>query len=348
MRKLRVTVVATILLLALSAGIASAQDFDTYSKSIEAFASGVASSLPLNSSIGLNWSHAHIGNFPHLGIGAVVGFSTIPYTAVSPVLEALALKDTLEANENFGYIAEYGMPLPAYAVEARIGGLILPFDVGVKFGAVPAGVDTTNLPGGLSFDYFMAGIDGRLRLNRGRFIVPTISVGGGYNILRASVGLQGLTDGDLTISSFTDPRDNTEVDIVLGNPSVEYFWTANVIDLKAHASWNLLLFTPYVGAGASLGFGSAGGALRSEIKSPNFDDQDWADINAALVAAGEGPLPEFSTDGFSVTADMTGGWAMRLYGGVSVNLFILKVDVTGMYDLVGRNYGLTLGTRIQL
>ena len=39
---------------------------------------------------------------------------------------------------------------------------------------------------------------------------------------------------------------------------------------------------------------------------------------------------------------------MRLYGGVSVNLFIVKIDVTGMYDLLGGNYGLTLGTRIQL
>jgi hypothetical protein len=338
-----------VCMLLVAASFAAAQDFAEYEQSIQQFATGVSSSLPLNAAVGLNWSNAHIGNLPHFGIGGVVGFSTIPYNAIRPVLDALSLTSTIESNDNFAYIKEFGAPLPAYAVEARIGGLILPFDVGVKLGTVPPDSGVQDLVPNLNFDYFLAGIDFRLNLIQENLLLPAVSVGAGYNRLDATIGLSGLAGGDITLSDFTDPRDDSTISITLTDPELEYFWRANVIDLKAHASKNLLFLTPYAGFGASIGFGEAGGALRSSlVTTPTLSEQDIAEINELLEQQGDGTIPQLGSNGVEVTSTMTDGWAFRAYGGVSFNLLLLKIDVTGMYDFVGQNYGLTLGTRVQL
>ena len=347
MRKL--TVVLVVLIVA--ASVAGAQTFDEYEQSIQTFATEVANSLPLNASVGLNWSDAYIGQFPHFGVGLALGFSTVPYPAVRPVLDALGLAANIEANEQFKYIEQYGAPFPAYAVEARLGGFVLPFDVGVKLGTVPPNVDTSALVPGLNFSYLLAGADVRVNLLDGTGILPKLSVGGGYNYLDASIGLQGIAGGNIEITSFEDPRpgyEGTFYDFTLTDPEVSYFWQANVFDFTVQASKSLLLFTPYVGAGASIGFGKAGGGLSSDLTStPTLSDADIEDINDLLAQGGYDTLPQLGSQGFSVTADMPTGWAFRAFGGVSVNLLILKIDVTGMYDFIGKNFGLTLGTRVQ-
>jgi hypothetical protein len=121
------------------------------------------------------------------------------------------------------------------------------------------------------------------------------------------------------------------------------------LDLKAQVSKNILLFTPYAGAGASIGFGKAGGAVNSTLQSnPTLSPDDIEQINTYLEQQGLETLPKLGENGFSITANMTNGWAFRAFGGVSINLLVLKIDISGMYDFLGQNYGLTLGTRIQL
>jgi hypothetical protein len=221
----------------------------------------------------------------------------------------------------------------------------------VKIGTIPPDVDTTSLVPGVNFDYLLAGIDVRLNLIEENALLPAVSVGGGYNRLNASIGLAGVTGGDITIQSFEDPRpgNNTVYDFSFTDPEIEYFWQANVLDLKAQVSKNILLFTPYAGAGASIGFGKAGGAVNSTLQSnPTLSPDDIEQINTYLEQQGLETLPKLGENGFSITANMTNGWAFRAFGGVSINLLVLKIDISGMYDFLGQNYGLTLGTRIQL
>ena len=341
------TLIVVLTLLVASSFVFAQTEFSSYEKGIQDFATGVANSLPLNSSVGLTWSDAYIGQFPRFGIGATIGFSTIPYPALKPVLDVLDLSDGIESSEVFGYLDRFGGPLPAYTVEARLGGFMLPFDVGAKFGTIPPAVDTTKLIEGFEFDYLLAGADVRVNLLRGRGLAPKLSVGGGYNFLDARIGLSGLTD-EVQITSFEDPGDGTTYTLTMESPTIEYFWRANVLDFTVQASKDILLFTPYLGAGASIGFGSAGGGLRSELKStPPLTPEKIAEINDALEAQGGETLPKLGSQGLTVTADMPTGWAFRAYGGVSVNLLILRLDFTGMYDFLGQNYGGTVGVRVQ-
>ena len=344
--------VSLILIVSVGAFAQETPSFDEYETSIQNFADGVANSLPLNSSVGLTWSDSHIGQFPHLGLGVTIGASTVPYLAVQPVLEELDLAADLEASELFSFVEQFGAPLPAYTAEARLGGFILPFDIGVKLGTIPEGVDTTGLLPGFDIEYFLAGADVRLRLIEERGLLPELSVGAGYNYLDAQLGLQGLAGGDIEITSFDDPRTLTtteDITLSLTDPVLEYYWQANIIDVTAQLSKNLLLFTPYIGFGAGLGFGSAGGGLSSSlINDGGLTEEDFAEINDVLAQIPDAPtIPVFDNTGFQVTADMPAGWAFRVYGGTSINLLILKLDITAMYDFIGQNYGVTIGTRLQ-
>ena len=339
-------ILIVLLVLLVPVGIVAAETIDDqvdYNAGIAAFADGVAATLPLNASVGLNWSDAYIGQFPHFGVGATLGFSTIPYPAALPVLTAAKLDTVISSSPAFEYIELIGMPLPAYTVEARIGGLLFPFDAGVKLGILPPDFKPGEFVKGLNLDYTLAGFDIRLPIVKESGIIPEVILGGGYNYLEATIGFEGIYGENLIIDSFEAGGET--ITLELTDPSVEFFWSASVIDLKAQVSKNILLFRPYAGVGASVGFGRAGSGFESEFVSPPTQAQ--IDLFNAAGGSGE-ELSEIGDGTFYVSSAMPPGWAFRAFGGVSINLLIVNIDITGMYDFLGQNYGLTLGARVQL
>ena len=127
-----------------------ALEYSAYEDGFEAFATEVAKSLPFNAAIGLNWSDAYIGNFPHFGVGITVGATAIPYDAMKPVIDALGA----DLSGEMDFLETWGAPFPAYSIEARVGGLMLPFDVGVKLGVLP---DDAKVLMPFNMDYLMLG-----------------------------------------------------------------------------------------------------------------------------------------------------------------------------------------------
>jgi hypothetical protein len=192
----------------------------------------------------------------------------------------------------------------------------------------------------------MVGLDVRLPLLQESGLLPDLSVSAGYTRLNATIGMSDIYGENVVLGSYEIPEGPT-LNIELTDPSAEFYWEANVIDLKAQVSKNLMLFTPYAGFGASLGFGRAGGGFESELVGIDQDDID-AFNEAAEALAPDQVIPELSTDGFYASAQMGSGWALRVFGGVSINLLVVKLDITGMYDFLGSNFGATVGLRVQL
>ena len=126
---------------------ATAQNFDEVQTAFGEFASDLSSALPFASTLGLYWSDSYIGNFAHLGVALSVGAVGLPADAFGSVLKTLTggagdanlldflPPDLAKAGETFG------MPFPAAALEARLGGFILPFDIGLKVGLIPPSID---------------------------------------------------------------------------------------------------------------------------------------------------------------------------------------------------------------
>ena len=69
-------------------------------------------------------------------------------------------------------------------------------------------------------------------------------------------------------------------------------------------------------------------------------------IKAAFAAAGY-DAPEISADGFLVSSGVE-GWSVRAFGGLSFNLLVLKLDLTGGYNFLSDSLSLAANARIQL
>ena len=394
----RILVVLIILMFA-SGGLVFGQvdltDLDKYENAFDQFALGVANVLPMASTVGLQWSDAYIGQLPHLGFGVSAGFASIP---LDTIVDSLSLLEDLTgesaaaiyAQEPFATMQNYGLglPFPAATADLRLGGFGIPFDIGVKFGMLPPFAREEiqrAVPEIQQLDYLLWGADFRFALvkERKRSIVPDITVGGGYNYFRGKIAMGGIIPG-FSMSGITlpdsdqvradDPSTWDQADTATNtysvdftSPEVGFQWESHVIDFKAQVSKKLLLlFTPYVGVGASYGRSRAGGGIYSGMSvsgDGNYDDLNQDLDNAIemyeqMQDAGYTPpagmedlagmsIPDPSVaDGF-VVDQWVNGWGLRVYGGLSINLWVLKIDASIMYDILARSLGAQAGIRLQ-
>ena len=296
--------------------------FQDVKKGMDNAADTFATTLPFYSTLGLNTPDAYIGQFtrvpPNITVGASAGAAFIPVSELEEFLDKLRV-DVPSELDTF-----LGLPLPAAVLDARFGGFVYPFDFGVKVGYLPeldvAGTD-------VSFDYLLVGADIRTPLFRGRGPLPTISAGAGVNYVR---GHLGFPIDDVTV----EYEDGGTQEVTFDDAEFQADWSATVFDLKLQASSNLLILTPYAGLGASYALAETEFTLDSETA------EDFAD------AAREAGLKVDDTS-VSSKSDET-GWSVRAFGGTSINMALLRLDLGLLYNFVGRNLGAAIGARIQL
>jgi hypothetical protein len=332
-RRLIVAAIAVALLGLPVAGVA-AQDgvidgLDTFKKSFESFSEEFSGSLPMNSMIGLNWSDAYVGQLfplPSFGVGVTAGATIMP----------LAIFDDLTGSLEVGSIENLpglGIPLPGYAADARVGGIFLPFDIGLKFGTLPE----LEL-GDVSAEYTNFGVDLRYAVLDGG-ILPKLSIGAGYNYLQGAVTTP-LGFGETTIAS-VDLPDNSTANLVLADPVLDFSWEANVFDFKAQLSKSFLIVEPSIGVGASYGTAGTTSGLTTEVSLENAP----ADVSIDDVESIAGV--EVSDQGVSFSSEVQ-PFEVRAFGGASLNLALFRLDLGLMYNFTSGAYGGTLGARVQL
>lgn len=332
--------VSVLCLLAITAATLPAQvDLAAFKAAFQSFAVAAVGSLASTATSGLAWSPAHVGQFPHFGAGITIGAAMMPYDAVQPVLGMLSI--TLPSE--LGFLSSWGVPLPAAALDARIGGFAIPFDIGFKVGFIPEQVKA--LMGDVKTDYFIAGGDVRYAILQDEGAVPALSVGVGYSYLSGGVEVAGLLGGAqlVDVSAVMGNAGGTNF-LEFSDPSVAFTWRSHVIEAKVQLSKNLLVFTPHVGASAAYALGSSvGGGLLSTVTASGPDT--LAEIKAAFEALGETPPSDL---GFLVAATAPAGWALRLFGGSSVNLGPLRLDLDATWNVLTGSYGGNVNLRFQM
>jgi opacity protein-like surface antigen len=330
-KQMKTMIIAVILVAAvsLSGFCQTPTDLKKVQESVAEFSDNLAKSLGFNSALGLNWSDAYIGKLipsipPHFGFGGMFGITTMNM----PAIKTLA--------GYFGYSMPFDtdkMILPAYAVEARSGGLFLPFDVGFKFGYLaPVELWGTNL----KVNYLLVGGDIRYAL-LDKPILPKISIGVGINHLKGGLGAK--------VGSPVDFSYGTEK-ITVDAPDIGLKWETTSLDFKAQASFSLLVLTPYIGIGGGYAWSKAGYEVTSRITATGGGTLDPAAINTYLREQGVDTV-DVNTAGISSIIDNNAAHC-RLFGGISFNIAVIKIDVTGLYNLIDSNFGGSLGLRLQL
>jgi hypothetical protein len=305
-------------------------DLADLQKTAGEFSGALAKSLPFNAALGLNWSDAYIGQVfpsapPHFGVGLALGYTTMEFEAFDDLMKQFDLSAPKALD--WGQLA-----IPAYVAEARVGGFILPFDAGVKFGAFKGvGNDQAKV------DYLLTGGELRYAIIDGNknLLLPNVSLGVGLNYLSGSFsGVKSTLD--LPIPSSAPAQ--------LSDLRVGLQWETLALDLKAQVSKSFLILTPYAGLGASHAWSEAGYNVEANLQG--LDAAKISAINAELQNKGLKEI-DFSGEGFSTILKET-GWSFRVFGGLSVNIALFRIDLTGLYNFIDGNYGVTLGGRFQL
>jgi hypothetical protein len=334
-----------VALICLSAGIAFSQTdptLDEYKKSIKSFSDDLAAVLPINSTIGLNWNDAYIGQFldtpPHFGIGLGTGFTTVPSGPLKSVLNGI---NPGSADNIPSLVNSMGIPIPAAVVEARIGGFVLPFDIGLKVGFInfDAGDD-------VKADYFLIGGDVRYCVLEQKIAIPKISIGIGYNYAKSNITLGGvLNDTVIDTSAYsTTPGLSGVNNITVTAPDFYLEWETKVIDLKAQASWNFLILEPSIGLGASYGMSRVSAGAESHVY---MDDGTTTDISDSAISALKGLGYDVDGAGVGYTKNVN-SMSYRIFGGLGVKILLVRLDLGLMYGLNAKSWGASLGARVQL
>jgi hypothetical protein len=187
-------------------------------------------------------------------------------------------------------------------------------------------------------DYLLAGGELRYAVIDGKksLLLPNLSVGLGFNYLSGSF--------TASKSSLTFSTPGGAAPLSLSDFEVGLEWETMALDFKAQVSKSFLIVTPYVGLGASHAWSKAG--YRVEANVGGLADDQKSAINAGLKTAGVEGI-DFGGKGFSTILEET-GWSFRAFGGLSVNLALFRLDLTGLFNILDGNYGVTLGTRVQL
>ena len=263
---------------------------DVFKDGLLAFLDDINLSLPDSTVSGVTWSDAYIGQLvsvpPHFGAGLALGVSRF---RVSGLKESLKLVGTdLSVDE---------LIFPTLALEGRIGGFILPFDIGVRFGFLPK-VELQ----GIGVDYLHYGADIRYALVKENLILPNISLGLGYYGTSGNISYQFTLKQLIEIYPGTDKAEKLEIG-----------FNTNVIDGRLQVSKSFLIVTPYAGFGLSYSITDSSYTLISE------------------------------TDTASEKR-----WQYRVFGGLSFNIAVVKIDLSGMYNFKSENWGANLGLRVQL
>ena len=317
-KRIKIGFLVVLLILGISfSGFAQMQALSTLQSGVAAFSKTLAESLPFNSTLGLNWSDAYIGQLlgvpPHFGVGISLGFTTMDL----PIIKEMASLLGYSLPINIGKLI-----FPAYTAEGRIGGFILPFDVGLKVGYLP--------PVGLfDFDinYLLVGADIRYALLEGNVILPKISFGVGINYFSGGIGHNIGGTKNFNTGGGT---------VTVNGPDLNLKWDTTSLDFKAQISKSFLIITPYLGIGGSYAWSSAGYELKGNISPTD-------------VLAIKSFFPNIDVDENGMSSMINdSAFSFRLFGGFSINLTVFKIDFTGLYNFRDTNFGGSLGFRFQL
>lgn len=331
-----------VLLIAIAATCAYSQvQITEFQDAFESFATDMAGSLSVSSTIGSNWSDAYVGNFPHLGLGATVGLTTISPDSSS------ALFTSMGASTPSG-IDTTGIPLPAIVGTFKIGLPVLPMDLGVKLGFLPSSMAKNLMDStGSEFEYLNWGVQLRYALVKQKkgTLIPNVSVGAAFNHVNGSVTIP--TGAGATSYSFAPvPVTGDVYSISASEPVVDLGWKSNTIDITAQVSKKFLFIVPYLGGGLTFGKSTVEGGVSSAISaSRNGSPIDIATLINALDAVGY-DLPDISSAGFTYTVDEKTP-LFRLYGGMSLRIIIVDLDLQGMYLPQTGAWGASLTGRFQ-
>lgn len=256
-----------------------------------------------NSQIQQNvWANAWIGYIlpkPNFGFGINTGVSKLDLRPIVKVADALGMKEAKDIPETLVW--------PTITADLRVGGFILPFDVGFNVMTFDSS-SISSLKQAIDpafFDCFMIGGDIRYAILKGGILRPKLSVGVG---------------GFYTKGSFAVEQNGSTAQLDFNSTSLV---------LSTQASIKLLCFVPFAGA-------------RVMFSKSNVDwnvNANWASILDTKDAA-----IKLALDNKILPSKFSGGSSSNfgdhvrpvLFGGFAIDMMVVDLTLSGSYDFISK------------
>ncbi|MBQ0051331.1 MAG: hypothetical protein KBT11_04625, partial [Treponema sp.] len=272
---------------------------DTIDSGLEDFSEQLGISVPQAAVQQNVYSEAFIGKTfpavpPHVAAGINGGFTHINTSGIAKAADVLGIGGV----EDTYYF-------PVLNADIRIGGVFLPFDIGLSF--MKLNLPEMELAGtNMDIDFTTFAIDARYAIFEDGLISPAVSVGIGYSMNSGSFGV-GSKNAEAKV----------DYDVQTLYAQVQISKTLNIPVAR-------IGFTPFAG-------------LRGVVSSYE-NEYSWALKDSAINALGAATgvktsnKKTVSTDGFDFGAIQT-----QVYGGVSFNFMLIQLTASACADL--RNIG---------
>ena len=250
------------------------------------------------------WANAWIGNLlpkPHFGFGINAGVSKLDLSPLASVADALGMSDSGSLPDTLVW--------PTVTADLRVGGFILPFDVGFtamsfdssKISSLEKAIDPAY------FDFFMIGGDIRYAILKGGILRPKLSVGVGAYYTKGDFGVE--QDGS----------------------SAELDFDSTSIVLSTQASIKLLFFVPFIGGKVMFTKSNVDWKMHANWASVLNTASSGDDISKALAY---GLLPSDFKGGSE--SSFTDHVRPVIFGGFAFDMAVVDLTISGSYDFISK------------
>lgn len=198
------------------------------------------------------WPDAYIGKVfpgfpPHLGGGVTAGFATVKTTALKDAIKEM--EDALSVK--FPTLRETFL-FPTITIDAKVGGLFLPFDIGLSIMKIP-NLSLSKLGAPVTVDFFTVGGSFRYAILQGNVVLPQLSIGLGGYYSKGYINV-GATDGSYINTNF-----DSKIFFLETQLSKQFLFVTPFIGLRlavsqANVSWDIKAASYTLAGGASYDF----------------------------------------------------------------------------------------------
>jgi len=321
MRVRSVSAFTAALLLSAASAFASTADIDKAFESLNGTLTEVVPETTIQLGV---WSDAYIGKLfpsvpPHFGAGVSAGGTFIETKALSNAIGTIITEinsHAAGATTDFNFTVPDQIPLPSASVHVRIGGFILPFDIGVYGAYFDLNMlkfeDFTG-----TVNYYTIGGDIRYAIMKGSTTLPKLSVGAGYIRTHLALSMTGASTYSGTVGS--TPAS------VTANADTNTSFDLNTIFVQAQISKKFLILTPYAGVRAYVT------SSKSHYDYSYSSTYEIGGVPQGNVPGGNGSSShDYGTDAFNFDWNNI---RPQLYAGLGLNLLFVNCTVGGSWNM---------------
>ena len=267
------------------------------------------------------WASAYIGQLldlpPHLGGGISMGMAQLKPEGVATVLKEMGLNYDVK-----------NLFLPTLTFDARVGGLLIPFDIGIHGMMIKNPLEFNIQETFFSIDYGTVGADIRFPLIKQNTVLPNLSLGFGYAYSKGNAGISVQEETAKVSAGYESQILQASVQVSKKILIVEPFAgiRATLSSNKRNWSWNYD-GTKILSETQCKALEAIPGALDALKKEETFDSGDWS--------------------GFEINKDDP-NYTAQIFAGVGIDfLFIAQGTLNVSYDVINQIWAGGLSLRVK-